>query len=149
MPNMNGKFLVVALAIAVPLLAQARPDPCKGKSEGDGEGKGVVIGARTMVKVVVAEVSSRKAAKFTLANDVGEPERDLLAVAKGSEWSYPGPVQLHVCGREFHARASCYNKVTYRPGIIQLETRNGHRVKLEVQCNEPGNRAIPRLPSSR
>ena len=130
--NVRRLFIVVALA-AMPLVARAKADACKGKSEGDGEGKGVVLGARK-VKVEVAEISTRKPAKLTLVNNVGDSEQDLIAARKGSEWSYQGPVQLHLCSREFHAPANCYNKVSYRPGIVQLETKSGYRVKLKVSC---------------
>jgi hypothetical protein len=131
-----SKLLVIAaLAVAVPVRSLAKEDPCQGKAEGDGEGKGVVIGAHTKVKVVVAEVSSPgKSAKFTLENSVGHPPMDLTTARKGSDGVYPGPVQLHLCTREFHARESCFNKVSYRPGVIELKTTSGHRVRLKVSC---------------
>ena len=131
----TGLFLIATLALATPLRTWAKADPCQGKSEGDGEGKGVGIGARTKVKVVVAEMSSpKKPAKFTLENDVGAPAWDLTIARKGSNALYQGPVRLHLCVREFHAKESCFNKVSYRPGVVELKTASGFRVKLNVSC---------------
>ena len=131
-----SKLLVIAaLALAMPAVALAKADPCQGRSEGDGEGKGVVIAAATKVKVVVAEVSSQgKVAKFTLENSVGAPPMDLSMARKGAVSEYQGPIQLHLCAREFHARETCYNKVTYRPGLVELKSKLGYRVKLKVSC---------------
>ena len=137
MPEMTRSklLLIAALALATPVGALAKADPCDGKAEGNGDGKGVVIGAHAKVRVVVAEVRSpKKAAKFTLENSVGHPPMDLTTARKGSDGVYPGPVQLHLCTREFHARESCFNKVSYRPGVIELKTTSGHRVRLKVSC---------------
>jgi hypothetical protein len=137
MPEKTSTQLLVIslLALAVPLQAWAKADPCQGKAEGGGEGKGVVIGARAQVKVVVAELgSSGKPAKFTLENDVGAPAWDLTIARKGSDALYQGPVRLHLCTREFHAKESCLNKVSYRPGVVELKTPSGFRVKLNVSC---------------
>jgi hypothetical protein len=128
-------FLIATLAAATPTLAWAKADPCQGKAEGNGEGKGVVIGARAQVKVVVAELgSSGKPAKFTLENDVGAPPWDLTIARKGSDALFQGPVRLHLCVREFHAKESCFNKVSYRPGVVELKTPSGFRAKLNVSC---------------
>jgi hypothetical protein len=132
----RSKLLVIAaLVLATPMVALAKGDPCEGKSEGNGEGKGVVIGAHAKVKVVVAEVSSpKKVAKFTLENSVGEPPMDLTIVRKGADQSYPGPVQLHLCAREFHTPETCLNTVAYKPGIVELKIAKAYRVKLRVTC---------------
>jgi hypothetical protein len=137
MPEMTrSKLLVIAaLALATPVGALAKADPCDGKSEGNGDGKGVVIGAHAKVRVVVAEVRSpKKVAKFTLENSVGEPPMDLTFIRKGADRSYSGPVQLHLCAREFHARETCNNTVAYKPGIIDLKIGSAFRVKLKVSC---------------
>ena len=126
-------LLTAALALAVPAQALAKADPCQGKAEGGG--KGVVLGAPTRVRVVVEELHvAGKPAKFTLENSTGEPPLDLAVARKGSDRFYPGPVELHLCARPFHARESCVNKATYRPGRAVLETANGYRVTLKVSC---------------
>jgi hypothetical protein len=128
-------FAIAALTLATPLHALAAADACQGKTEGDGEGKGVVIGARAQVKVVVAELGAPgKPSKFTLENDVGAPAWDLTIARKGSNQVYQGPVRLHLCAREFHAKESCFNTVSYRPGVVELKTTSGFRVKLNVSC---------------
>ena len=126
-------FAIAALTLATPLHARATADACQGR--GDGDGKGVVIGARAQVKVVVAELGSPgKPSKFTLENDVGAPAWDLTIARKGSNQVYQGPVRLHLCAREFHAKESCFNTVSYRPGVVELKTTSGFRVKLNVSC---------------
>jgi hypothetical protein len=126
-------LVIATLAITVPQRTWAKADPCQGKAESDG--KGVVIGARAKVRVVVAEVSSPgKPAKFTLENDIGAPPWDLTTARKGSEWLYEGPVRLNLCAREFHAKESCVNKATYRPGVVELKTPSGFRVQLKISC---------------
>ena len=128
-------FLIATLAFVTPVRAWAKADACQAKTEGDGEGKGVVIGARAQVKVTVAELGSAgKPAKFSLENSIGAPAWDLTIARKGSNAIYQGPVQLHLCARDFHAKESCFNKVSYRPGVVELKTPSGFRAKLNVSC---------------
>jgi hypothetical protein len=122
---------IAALAVATPARTRAA-DACQGSA--DGAGKGVVLGARARVKVVVAELSSpKKPPKFFLENDIGEQAWDLTAARKGSEKLYQGPIRLHLCTREFHAKETCVNEASYKPGIVELKT-TGFRVKLNVSC---------------